>query len=282
LKIAITGISGFVGRHVVEKLVSQGHDVIGISRDIEKVKNFFWFDKIEYFQADLHKDYKNTILKIRDVDVLIHLAWPGLPNYKGTFHIYDNLVNDLLFLKEAINSGIGHITIAGTCLEYGLQSGELSEEMNTFPTTSYGFAKDALRKSLEYLLVEKKFIMQWVRLFYMHGPGQNPSSLISQFDSAIDSKKETFNMSVGTQLRDYLSVQQVAENITKLIRHPEINGVINCCSGEPISVLDLILKRRDEKNSSILLNMGVYPMPDYEPKEFWGKPSKLSTILNLK
>ena len=83
---------------------------------------------------------------------------------------------------------------------------------------------------------EYPFSFKWVRLFYMYGKGQNPNSLLSQLDKAIANGDKAFNMSGGEQVRDYLPVEKVAEYIVKVALQDKINGVINCCSGEPVSV----------------------------------------------
>ena len=171
--------------------------------------------------------------------------------------------------------------VAGTCLEYGMQFGPLTEEMETHPSTPYGFAKDVLRKALQLLQNEKAFTLQWMRLFYMYGEGQNKNSLLAQLDRAIDEGQSVFNMSAGNQLRDYLPIQDVAENFVFTLENPKIEGVINCCNGSPISVLDLVKQRCLSRASKIKLNRGFYPYPDYEPLAFWGVPSKLTILKSL-
>ena len=274
----MTGATGFIGRHLVMKLFENGHQVVAVARDLKRGQEFEWFEKASILQADLHADYRAVIEAIGEADALIHLAWPGLPNYQGSFHIFQNLASDLAFLRASIEAGLSHLVVAGTCLEYGLQSGALTEEMDTHPITPYGFAKDSLRKSLQFFQKERAFTLQWMRLFYMYGQGQNPKSILSQLDLAIDEKKRSFDMSIGTQLRDYLSIEAITENICVAIENPVINGVINCSSGIPISVLDLVRRRCQERGSDIELNVGRYPLPEYEPIEFWGVPAKLSVL----
>jgi dTDP-6-deoxy-L-talose 4-dehydrogenase (NAD+) len=214
-------------------------------------------------------------------DAIVHLAWSGLPNYRDFFHIGKNLPADLVFLEAAVKAGVPHLIVSGTCLEYGMQYGPLTEEMATSPATPYGFAKDTLRKALQMLQKESPFTFQWMRLFYMYGEGQNRNSLLAQFDRAMDERQAVFNMSAGDQLRDYLSVEEVAENFVFALQNPQVGGVINCCSGRPISVLDLVKQRRDAKESNIKLNRGYYPYPDYEPVAFWGVPTKLTLLRSV-
>ena len=278
MKVMVTGATGFVGRHIVKQLLARGHAVVAVARDVKRASEMPWFDSVDFIACDLHENFQPLLQGGPLPDAIIHLAWPGLPNYRDFFHISKNLPADLAFLEAAVKAGVSHLIVAGTCLEYGMQYGPLNEEVETFPTTPYGFAKDVLRKSLQFLQSEKSFTLQWMRLFYMYGEGQNKNSLLAQLDRAIDEGQSTFNMSKGDQLRDYLPIKEVAENFVLALENPQCHGVINCCSGIPVSVLDLVNQRCQEKASNIQLNRGYYPYPDYEPLSFWGVPSKIRLL----
>jgi dTDP-6-deoxy-L-talose 4-dehydrogenase (NAD+) len=85
-------------------------------------------------------------------------------------------------------------------------------------------------------------------------------------------------MSGGQQVRDYLPVEEVAVNLVAVALQNKVTGIINCCSGQPITVEALVKKYLVEKNKTIKLNLGYYPYPDYEPMEFWGENTKLKKI----
>ena len=276
MNVVVTGATGFVGRHVVAQLLEHGHGVVASARHIERAREMAWFEDVEFIPCDLHGDFRR-LLDV-EADALIHLAWPGLPNYNGFFHVDENLPADITFLKAAVDAGASRLIVAGTCLEYGMQYGPLSEGLETRPTTPYGFAKDALRKALQLLQKEKAFTLQWMRLFYMYGPGQNPKSLLGQLNAAIDEGRAVFDMSKGDQLRDYLPVEEVAANFVLALDNPQCDGVINCCSGNPVSVVDLVSQRCKDRASRIELNRGHYPYPDYEAMAFWGVPAKLAAL----
>jgi dTDP-6-deoxy-L-talose 4-dehydrogenase (NAD+) len=278
MRVMVTGATGFVGQHVVKELLARGHSVVAIARDIKRAREMPWFDSVEFIQCDLHESFKPLFQPECLPNAIVHLAWPGLPNYRDFFHISKNLPADLAFLEAAVKSGVPHLLVAGTCLEYGMQYGPLTEEMETRPTTPYGFAKDALRKALQLLQTERPFALQWMRLFYMYGEGQNKNSLLAQLDRAIDDGQPLFNMSMGDQLRDYLPIQDIAKNFAIVLENPDYQGVINCCSGVPVSVLDLVQRRCREKGSDIRINRGHYPYPGYEPLAFWGKSAKLDAL----
>ncbi len=84
-------------------------------------------------------------------------------------------------------------------------------------------------------------------------------------------------MSGGEQLRDYLPVEKVAEYIVRTALQNDVTGVINCCSGKPVSVRKLIEDYLEEKKKNIRLNLGYYPYPDYEPMAFWGDIRRLKS-----
>jgi len=281
-KILVTGATGFIGNYVIAQLLQQNCSVIASSPTIEKAQVASWFSSVKYIPFNL-KEFKDSInyyYYFDNPDVLIHLAWEGLPNYKAAFHVEENLPKHYSFLKNCIEHGLNDVTVTGTCFEYGMQEGCLLEEIDTKPVNAYSIAKDALRKQLEYLQHEKSFQMKWIRLFYMYGKGQSSNSLLSQLDKALANEETVFNMSGGEQQRDYLQVEKVAEYIVKIALQNNITGVINCSSGEPVRVKTFVENYLAQKHKNIQLNLGYYPYADYEPMSFWGDNKKLKSIIN--
>ena len=115
----------------------------------------------------------------------------------------------------------------------------------------------------------------------MYGKGQNPNSLLSQLDKALQNGDEVFNMSGGKQTRDYLPVEKVAEYIVKISLQKKIGGIVNCCSGVAVTIKDFVEAYLKNSCKTIKLNLGYYPYTDYEPMHFWGSTEKLNkTYLN--
>lgn len=281
-KVLVTGATGFIGGYVIRELLKNGHEVVASSSNIEKAKNHDWFKDVTYRELDLGKlDSQTDYFAYFERPVkVIHLAWEGLPNYKSLFHIEENLPRHISFLKNLVANGAKDITVTGTCFEYGMQQGALREDLPTYPDNPYALAKDTLRKYLEQLRKTIPFSFKWARLFYMYGEGQNKKSLYPQLMEALDKDAESFNMSGGEQIRDFLPVQTIASHIVAIAGQTGVEGPINCCSGKPVSVLKFVNDIIAASGKKIDLNLGFYPYPDYEPMYFWGSNEKLKLITN--
>ena len=281
MKILVTGATGFVGNHVVLFLLTKDVDIVVTSRSAENAKKFSWFTKVNYAEWTIGDTiHDNLINYFHQPDVCIHLAWDGLPDFRNEAHESTFFQNHWNFLEQFVKGGVKKIVVSGTCLEYGMQEGELAEDMEVFPLLSYPKGKNKLRQSLVDLQEKYTFQLDWVRLFYMYGQGQHPKSILSQLQRNIDEKQPVFNMSKGEQLRDYLPVEKVAEVIVNLALIKSENGIVNCCSGIPVSIQSLVKEYLQQAGIEMTLNLGHYPYPDYEPFAFWGSTKKMNEILH--
>ena len=281
MKVLVTGATGFIGNHTVRTLLAKGHQVIATSSGKRPADPFDWFSEVTYIPFDLgnYEASINLYDRFQCPDCMIHLAWEGLPNYNAGFHETENLPRHLAFLENLLRNGLRSLTIAGTCLEYGMAEGELAENMEVHPSNPYARAKDQLRRSLEAFRSKHPFSFKWVRLFYMYGKGQNPKSLLSQIDKAAEENEPIFRMSGGQQWRDYLPVEKVAEYLVEIALQQQTEGIINCCSGKPVKIEDFVRDYLNKKGYTLALELGYYPYPDYEPMKFWGNPEKLHKTL---
>lgn len=277
MKIAVTGASGFLGRHVLGALLQHDVEIIAVSRDAKRLEGLG--AAVRVVEMDIASPAGDSYKQIGSPDILIHLAWDGLPNYKSRHHFETELPRQYHFLKGMIDAGLPSLLVTGTCFEYGMQSGALAADMQTAPSTPYGFAKDCLRKQLGFLKLETAFKLTWARLFYMYGEGQPATSLYPKLREAVSRGDVTFNMSGGEQLRDYLPVGEVARQIVQLALAQRDIGAINVCSGKPVSVRSLVEQWKRDNGWKIELNLGHYPYPDYEPMAFWGERPELDAIL---
>jgi len=277
--VLVTGATGFVGRHVVAALLARGCAVTALCRDEAKARALPWYADVEIIHGDIASLNPALLDRLAAFGRILHLAWEGLPDYKAETQVSEVLPRHLEFLTQLAKRGARRLLVTGTCLEYGLTEGALAEDLEPRPVTAYGRAKDLLRRGLEPVCAAHGTHLVWARLFYMHGPGQSEKSLLSQLDRAITAGEKTFNMSGGEQLRDYLPVAEAADLLAELAMQDEAQGVINCASGRPVSVRQLVEAHLRGRGASLALNLGHYPYPDYEPLRFWADTTKLAAAL---
>jgi len=276
LNVLVSGASGFIGRHLCRDLLNNSHTVFGITS-----KTMPWHDKnVNWMEADISDPIRKIDIASFDIDAIVHLAWPDLDNYQCPQHLELHPEQHFQWLKHLIGQGVTKVQVVGTCFEYGLQEGCLNESNTTNPVTAYGKGKGLLRKKLEALKAVNPFSLQWVRLFYLYGEGQRPSSFVPLLKTAIQSNQSVFRMSQGDQLRDFLDVSIISKCLSNLLETQQ-EGTFNCCSNSPVSMKDLAQNLIADASSNLTLELGYYPYSIHEPKSFWGNNLKLLQALEI-
>lgn len=277
VRIAVTGAGGFVGRYLIQALLATDARIVASTRTPCKLADLS--GAVEVVELDLGAPPTDAFARLGRPDVLVHLAWDGLPNYHSLHHFEQELPRQYGFLKDLVEAGLAALLVSGTCFEYGMQAGRQSEDMVCQPANPYALAKHTLHRQLSFLKSKHAFNLTWARLFYTFGEGQAPSSLWSQLHAALVRGDRVFNMSGGEQLRDFVPISNVAAALAALARAGADVGAVNICSGRPRSIRSLVESWVADSGKTIALNLGYYPYPDYEPMAFWGAPEKLRSIV---
>ncbi|MEO5967268.1 MAG: SDR family NAD(P)-dependent oxidoreductase, partial [Ferruginibacter sp.] len=115
-KVLVTGATGFIGRCIIERLLHEGFTVIATSSNKHSASAKSWFKNVTFIPFDLKTfdDKVNYFDFFKKPDILIHLAWEGLPNYGEDFHISENLPRHFAFLKNMVINGLKNINVTGT------------------------------------------------------------------------------------------------------------------------------------------------------------------------
>ena len=273
MKVLLTGHSGFIGQNLLKYLLKKK-----INLFVTKHKNIKVFGKNKINIIDLNDNLKKESLT--GFDLVIHAAWSNLENYNSTDHIKKILPENIKFLKKLIYLGTKNLVVLGTCFELGDCLGEVKENHIMKPNTLYGKAKKKLYENLLSLQNKKKFNLTWVRIFYIYGANQRNKSIFTQLKNFDAMKsKGFFNLTEGKQLRDYMHVVTLAKIITNLSLLKKNIGIINVCSGKPISIKNLVLYWKNKFKWKVKLKFGGKSLKKYEPNSFGGSTIKLKSLL---
>ena len=244
----VTGGAGFIGSHLVDKLLEQGYEVIGIdcftdyySREI-KEKNIL--------SALNHKNFEliaEDILEMErypEVDYVFHLAAQAgvRASWGKSFEIYTrkNIEATQRLLEFYKEHEIKKIVYASSSSVYGDAELPMKEETILKPVSPYGVTKLA-GENLCYLYWKNYGVpVTSLRYFTVYGPGQRPDMAISKFVRAILNGEEITVYGNGTQTRDFTFVDDIVEATLLAAKGNIVGEVFNVGGGSRISVNELI------------------------------------------
>lgn len=276
MKYLVTGANGYIGRFVVKALLDDGHQVIACDLHTDEIDSrAFILKNVDIFSGD--SDIYNNL---QGIDVCIHLAWRN-----GFVHASDSHINDLPkhfnFLSNLMKNGVKQIVVMGSMHEVGYWEGAIDENTPTKPLSFYGISKNALRELLEIDAAKQGAIFQWIRGYYIYGDDLKSNSIFSKIIQAANDGKTTFPFTSGKNKYDFIPVEELAKQITAVSEQTEITGIINCCSGEPLSLGEKVEEFIKEHGFDIKLDYGAFPDREYDSPGVWGDATKIKKILEI-
>ena len=269
----VTGAAGYIGRHVVEALCDEGIEVLTVDYNMDLVDN-----RAKRVYADIFNGSDDIFTEVGSPDVCIHLAWKDGFVHNSDAHM-EMLSKHYEFLKNMMAGGLKQLVVMGTMHEIGYFEGAIDENTPCNPSSMYGIAKDSLRRST-FLLAEKYgTCLQWLRAYYIYGDDSRNHSIFSKIMQATQEGKSTFPFTSGKNKYDFIHVDELAKQIVAISQQSEVNGIINCCTGEPVSLADKVESFIKEHGLNIRLEYGAYPDRPYDSPGVWGDASKVKKII---
>lgn len=272
-KVLVTGANGYLGRHVVKELLNRGYEVLAADFRYDGVD-----ERAIRVEEPIFSGKENIYELMGKPDVCIHLAWRNGFVHNDDSHILD-LPSHYTFIKNMIAGGLKSISIMGTMHEVGYWEGAVDEHTPTNPISLYGIAKDALRNITFNLTMNKDVSVHWLRAYYIMGDDLKNNSIFSKLVQAEQEGKEKFPFTSGKNKYDFITVQELAKQIVAASVQDQITGIINVCTGEPISLADKVESFIKENDFKIKLEYGAYPDRPYDSDAIWGDATKIRKIL---
>lgn len=246
----VTGGAGFIGSHIVERLVSQGHRVrvldnlsTGSLANLEAVTNH-----VEFVEADL-QDAEQVAQAIKGIDVIFHeAALASVPRSVArpvdTHHAC--ATGTIVLADEARKAGVRRIVYAASSSAYGNSPVMPKHESQLpEPLSPYAAAKLAGELYLESFAASYGIETVRLRYFNVFGPRQDPngpySAVIPRFISALLAGNQPTIYGDGTQSRDFTFVGNVVTANLLAAKAPNVSGKLyNVACGGTLSLLELL------------------------------------------
>ena len=289
MNVLVTGATGFIGRNLLKVMYRKNWNAYVLRSDYDDIRMLpeESLDHVISSHDAFEGNFKTIVGKsLPDFDVVIHLAASGVVSNAD----FDQLVSGnivytsrVLQFSRRINSK--RFIHVGSCSEYAPSEKEefITESHPIAPTSMYGATKAAASALVSSFSRIHGFSAIIVRPFNVFGVWESPRRLVPQIINGILGNSQV-NLSKGTQLRDFIFVEDVATAIIEIAQSEEdLYGAYNLCTGKATSVrrfvetiCDVLGKGHD------LMKFGVIEMKQGENLWMVGDNKRIISDTNWK
>lgn len=232
-RVLLTGARGFIGRAVLRRLESEGHEVVALS-SAQASEGSGW-RKLDLIDAG--EDEIAGLVEEERITHCLHSAWYTNHSDYLVADVNRDWVKASLRLESGFRAGGGKRFVGlGTCLEYDQEgaTGRFSELSSPLrPETFYARCKKALFEQLS----ERGGDFAWARVFFVYGPGDRSGRLIPIIVDGLG-RGEKVAARFGGLRRDYVHVDDLAGQLTRIAFAP-VQGALNTGTGAAAKVADI-------------------------------------------
>jgi len=253
-QVVITGVAGFIGSTLAEKLLHDGHNVRGIDsftnyyppRMKEKnIENCLKHTNFSLIRQDLESSLDlSTIFK--NAEYIFHLAaQPGVrASWGKEFVIYvKNNISVTQKILESLknNTTLKKFVLASSSSVYGNQSNIMNEETSlTRPVSPYGVTKLAAENLTNLYFKNYKIPTVSLRYFTVYGPKQRPDMAFTRFFNSIIKDKKLSIFGNGEQTRDFTYVDDIVKATINAATSDSVGEILNVGGGSVFSLSEII------------------------------------------
>ncbi len=266
MRVLVTGAAGFIGSHLSEALVAQGHDVVGVDAFIPYYPRPFKERNLEGLRAGERFAFHELDLRtasieplLDGIDAVVHLAaMPGLVRSWTDFDLYltCNVAATSRLLDACRAQDVGRFIHISTSSVYGLDAiGD--EDMPTTPVSPYGVTKLAAEHLVLAYVRTFGFPAAILRYFSIFGPRQRPDMAYRIFTEALSEGRPITVFGDGEQSRSSTFVTDAVAGTIAAITGASVGGIYNIAGGRRITLNQAIATIADE--------LGVTPSIEHGP-----------------
>ncbi|MGD0451282.1 MAG: SDR family NAD(P)-dependent oxidoreductase [Candidatus Bathyarchaeia archaeon] len=249
-KVLVTGGAGFIGSHMVDRLVKDGYrvkvfDNLSNSK-LDNIQRYLSSGQIDFVKGDI-RDASLVQKTLKAVDLVVHFAaLTSVPfsveNPDLTFDV--NLLGTLNLLRSSIKENIDRFVFISSCAVCGdTQFPPVNEEVQTNPISPYAESK-LIGERYCLGFSERKLLRSVVlRFFNVYGPRQGLNDYSGVITRFIEFSRKGLPLTIygdGSQTRDFVNVNDIVEAVLASMKSSKAEGeVFNIGSGKPTSISEL-------------------------------------------
>ena len=274
-RVLITGISGFLGSQIAQKLCDNGFELIALKRETSDLSRCNEFSANVNW-INISENWEQKVIEWNP-QIIIHSAWEGVgAQERDNWQVQtNNLQFTLKLLSIAKEVNVEKFISFGSQAEYGYFSGVIDENYILEPKSAYGLSKHLCSQTIKVFCEQNNIDWYWLRLFSFFGEKEASNWFIPTLIKNISDNKP-MDMTPGEQRYAYMYIEDLAEIICNLIKSSAISGIYNLSSKNSVSLKEIV-----EKIINIIkplkseVNFGAIPYRDNQPMLIQGEVSKL-------
>jgi nucleoside-diphosphate-sugar epimerase len=272
IRVLLTGASGFIGAHCLERLLREDCEVDAVTRTGRGTSG----SRVRWHAADLRDpETAGRIVTTLRPTHLLHLAWEATPGLYGRSSDNIRWLAATIAMATAFGKAGGRRFVgAGSSAEYDSVDGPCAEDSTPIrPATIYGKCKAASWLALEAAAQHHGFAAIWGRIFLPYGPGDPANRLIPSVLAALLDKRPV-ETTHGRQQRDFIYAPDIADLLVRLLFSDE-TGAFNIGTGKPTAVKSVVEYLAASLGCDDLLRFGAIEPGRDEPALLLADMSKV-------
>ncbi|MDX2348718.1 MAG: NAD-dependent epimerase/dehydratase family protein [Nitrospirota bacterium] len=256
VKVLVTGGAGFIGSHLVDRLVQEGNEVVVID-NLSTGKRKQVNKKAQFYKMDIRSKRIERVFRKERPLIVVHLAAQMNVRLSTEDPVFDaevNILGTINLLEHAVKNGVRKVSFASSGgAVYGEQEVfPAAESHRTDPLSPYGISKLAGEKYLAYYTNTTGLRHAILRFGNVYGPRQEPegeAGVIAIFSKLMLDGGQPIINGTGKQTRDFVYVDDVVESLM-VTMDEDIQGIFNVGTGQEATVNECYGIIKELTNSS--------------------------------